>query len=78
MANLNSVSWVDDVTKIKLEGKAEKMTEMVGYPDWLLDVNELDKYYEKVKYLLEHVIVLISCGYHNLPFPFVAASFRRC
>ncbi|XP_012944252.1 endothelin-converting enzyme 2 [Aplysia californica] len=46
--NLDDVSWMDDATKARLQAKAGTMKEMVGYPDWILDADKLDEYYEKV------------------------------
>ncbi|XP_072017423.1 endothelin-converting enzyme homolog isoform X2 [Amphiura filiformis] len=46
--NLKDLKWMDDETKTHAEEKAEDVIEMIGYPDWLEDPAELDKYYEKM------------------------------
>jgi predicted metalloendopeptidase len=41
--------WLDDITKNKSLEKLDAIIENVGYPDWILDNQELDKYYKLVK-----------------------------
>jgi predicted metalloendopeptidase len=43
--------WLDDITKNKSLDKLNAIIENVGYPDWMLDNNELDKYYDLVNIL---------------------------
>ena len=40
--------WLDEETKRKSLLKLDAIIENVGYPDWLLDNQELDKYYNLV------------------------------
>ncbi|KAK3607412.1 hypothetical protein CHS0354_003048 [Potamilus streckersoni] len=46
--NLPAVSWMDDMTRNYAKQKAEAVGRNIGYPDWILDQAELDKYYEKL------------------------------
>ncbi|KAL3853849.1 hypothetical protein ACJMK2_013149, partial [Sinanodonta woodiana] len=48
MDNLPAVSWMDDATRNYAKQKAEAVGRNIGYPDWILDQAELDKYYEKL------------------------------
>jgi predicted metalloendopeptidase len=43
--------WLDDITKNKSLDKLNAIIENVGYPDWMLDNHELDKYYNLVNIL---------------------------
>jgi predicted metalloendopeptidase len=43
--------WLDNITKHKSLDKLNAIIENVGYPDWMLDNNELDKYYNLVNIL---------------------------
>ena len=40
--------WLDDITKNKSLEKLDAMIENDVYPDWILDNQELDKYYKLV------------------------------
>ncbi len=41
--------WLDGITKNKSLEKLDAMIENDVYPDWILDNQELDKYYKLVK-----------------------------
>lgn len=43
------VSWMDDKTRETAIEKVRKIVQMIGYPDWILDSVQLDKYYENVR-----------------------------
>ncbi|KAL5020572.1 hypothetical protein ScPMuIL_003464 [Solemya velum] len=45
--NLPDVKWMDDETRELSMEKAKAISKMIGYPDWILIPNELDKYYEE-------------------------------
>ena len=45
---LDSVKWLDQATRAQLKDKAQAVSLMVGYPDWILEVDKLDHRYEKV------------------------------
>jgi len=47
--------WLDDITKNKSLEKLDAMIENDVYPDWILDNQELDKYYK----LVNHFQILI-------------------
>ena len=49
LQNLDTLKWMDAETRKHAEEKAKAVIEMIGYPDWLEDPKELDKYYEKVR-----------------------------
>lgn len=40
--------WMDSETQVKAKDKADAMLQLLGYPDWLPDKAELDKYFEGV------------------------------
>ena len=39
------VAWMDDKTREIAIEKVRKIVQMIGYPDWILDTIQLDKYY---------------------------------
>ena len=47
-ALVNTSDWLDDKTKDKSLHKLNAIIENVGYPDWMLNNEELDKYYNLV------------------------------
>ena len=47
-ALVNASDWLDDKTKDKSLNKLNAIIENVGYPDWMLNNEELDKYYNLV------------------------------
>ena len=42
------VDWMDKTTREKALEKLAYIKPMIGYPDWILNVTHLDKYYENV------------------------------
>ncbi len=40
--------WLDDITKNETLDKLNAIIKNIGYPDWLLDNQELDKFYKLV------------------------------
>lgn len=48
LENLKKYTWMDQKTKKRAIQKAEAMRSYVGYPDELLDDEEIEKYYEGV------------------------------
>ena len=46
--NMAQVDWMDQATRNKAEEKLKFISPMIGYPDWILNVAKLDKYYENV------------------------------
>jgi endothelin-converting enzyme len=42
------IDWMDQATRNKAEEKLKFISPMIGYPDWILNVAKLDKYYENV------------------------------
>ncbi|XP_050713079.1 endothelin-converting enzyme homolog isoform X3 [Eriocheir sinensis] len=47
--NLKSVTWMDKETQDKAIEKAMDITEMIGYPDYILRSKELDKEFQSLK-----------------------------
>lgn len=48
---VRSVDWMDEDTKMATLDKAAAVKHFVGYPEWLLERNELETYYEGVSKL---------------------------
>lgn len=46
---LKEASWMDDETRAKAEEKAEKITNMVGYPDYIVNKTALTDKYAKLE-----------------------------
>ena len=46
--NMAQIDWMDQATRNKAEEKLKFISPMIGYPDWILNVAKLDKYYENV------------------------------
>ncbi|KAK0043426.1 endothelin-converting enzyme 1 [Biomphalaria pfeifferi] len=58
--NLKSVTWMDNSTRVAVIDKASAIYNMIGYPDWILNVEELDRYHEDIniiegEYLLTYL-----------------------
>lgn len=49
-ALVNISDWLDDDTKQKSLDKLDAIIENVGYPDWILDNQQLDDYYNLVTF----------------------------
>lgn len=56
------VSWMDDKTRETAIEKVRKIVQMIGYPDWILDSVQLDKYYENVR--AYYIISFITLQMH--------------
>ena len=52
------VAWMDDKTREIAIEKVRKIVQMIGYPDWILDTVQLDKYYQNVS------TTLSKCEYY--------------
>ena len=50
------VAWMDDKTREIAIEKVRKIVQMIGYPDWILDTVQLDKYYQNVSTTLSNGI----------------------
>ena len=42
---VEETEWMDAATQVKAQEKADQMLQLIGYPDWLLDNTQVDKYY---------------------------------
>ena len=49
--NLQSLEWMDVTTKKLATEKADAITDMIGFPDFILDANKLDEKYEGVNFI---------------------------
>ncbi|XP_026317208.1 endothelin-converting enzyme homolog isoform X2 [Hyposmocoma kahamanoa] len=47
--NLKNLDWMDEETREAAEIKADAITDMIGFPDYILDKNELDNQYEELE-----------------------------
>merc|ERR1712168_1657734 len=43
---VEETDWMDEATQEKAMTKADLMLQLIGYPDWLPDVEKVDSYYE--------------------------------
>ena len=46
--NLNKFKWMDDETKKLAKEKADAITDMIGFPDYILNPLKLDEKYANV------------------------------
>ncbi|XP_070174837.1 endothelin-converting enzyme homolog isoform X2 [Littorina saxatilis] len=49
IANLDNLKWMDRSTRDKAKVKATAMGKVLGYPEWLLDPQKLDDYYQEAQ-----------------------------
>ncbi|RZF31949.1 hypothetical protein LSTR_LSTR012419 [Laodelphax striatellus] len=47
--NLKSLTWMDEETKLLAEDKADAITDMIGFPDFILNNNQLDDEYSDLE-----------------------------
>lgn len=47
--NLKQLSWMDKETRELAEEKADAITDMIGFPDFILDVEKLDERYKELE-----------------------------
>ena len=47
--NFANVAWMDDETKARAVEKANAISQMIGYPDFIVNVTKLDEYYANVR-----------------------------
>ncbi|GFN91707.1 endothelin-converting enzyme 1-like [Plakobranchus ocellatus] len=67
--NLPNLDWMDDATRAAALDKANAVTDMIGYPDYILDHVKLDKKYENLK--------MNKSDYFGNNLAFTRYSFRR-
>ncbi len=46
---LREIPWMDEETKLQALDKANAITDMIGYPDYILDDNALDEKYSRLE-----------------------------
>ncbi|KAL1123319.1 hypothetical protein AAG570_002405 [Ranatra chinensis] len=65
--NLKELSWMDDETRQLAESKADAITDMIGFPDYILDPRQLDEKYKELE-VSEHKYFLnnIHANQYNL------------
>jgi len=49
-AQLETLTWMDDETRLKAIEKANKVAGYIGYPRWLRSPERVDAYYEGLKF----------------------------
>ncbi|CAH1159649.1 unnamed protein product [Phaedon cochleariae] len=69
--HVNSINWMDSATKKVTLEKSKEMITFIGYPDWLFEKGELDKYYDDViiksdRYLDNMINTIISINLKQL------------
>lgn len=47
--NLKNLKWMDDETRNSAIIKADAISDMIGFPDFILNPTQLDKKYEKLE-----------------------------
>jgi neprilysin len=47
--NLKNLKWMDKETRRLAEEKADSISDMIGFPDYILNAGELDKKYKDLK-----------------------------
>jgi hypothetical protein len=45
---VRSADWMDEDSKVATMDKAEAVKQFIGFPEWLLDKNQLQEYYAGV------------------------------
>lgn len=50
--NLDMINWIDQETKLIASEKVEAMMLRIGYPDFILDPNQLEARYRDVSMLI--------------------------
>ena len=48
------VAWMEDKKREIAIEKVRKIVQMIGYPDWIPDTVQLDKYYQNVSTILSN------------------------
>ena len=63
--NFANVAWMDDETKERAVEKANAISQMIGYPDFIVNVTKLDEHYANVRNDATLIIMrtLITYGY---------------
>ena len=52
---VDDATWMDNATKIIAKEKADFMSEIIGYPDWIMNKTVLEAYYKGVQFSLTNV-----------------------
>lgn len=47
--NLKNLKWMDDETREAAMVKADAISDMIGFPDFILNPSQLDRKYEKLE-----------------------------
>lgn len=62
-ANLPNLEWMDDETRALARQKADAITDMIGFPEFILDPVKLDEKYQPVSGALTlHVHSLLNAS----------------
>ena len=57
---VDEASWIDQDTRIVVKEKAAAMNHLIAYPDWIMDHQLLDEYYDGVSTIYRLIIKLID------------------
>ena len=57
---VDEASWIDQDTRIVVKEKAAAMKHLIAYPDWIMDHQLLDEYYDGVSTIYRLIIKLID------------------
>ena len=64
--NLNKLEWIDEQSKIEARKKLKKITEKIGYPDFIYDTKKLNERFvkiSKIEYWTKFFVYLIYDSY---------------
>ncbi|KAL3271004.1 hypothetical protein HHI36_021505 [Cryptolaemus montrouzieri] len=65
--NFKNLDWMDEDTRKAAESKADAISDMIGYPEFIKDINQLDEKYESLKIRSDAYFEnTININYYNL------------
>lgn len=48
--NLRKLDWMDEETRILADEKADAISDMIGFPDYILNPSQLDEKYKELDF----------------------------
>ena len=54
---LDDATWMSEETKIRAKEKLDKITVNIGFPDWINDEAELDRYYKTFEVIGKSLVI---------------------
>lgn len=65
---VTELDWMDTGTRARAHRKLHAMRPFVGFPDWVTDPKELDKFYEGVRiYNISFIILILLQTSRTIP-----------